>query len=85
MRDDWHAAAGPILAATFAAVGGVRGVCPLPGDRLSREGFNLEIALVTPCGQAGCCIYRPLPVAASEADGDGHPFIGSGQRSGKAA
>ena len=85
MRDDWHAAAGPVLAATFAAVGGVQGVRPLPGDRLGRKGFDLEIALVSPCGQAGRCIYRSLPVAASEADGDGYPFIGSGHRSGKAA
>lgn len=85
MRDDWHAASGPVLAATFAAVGGVQGVRPLPGDRLGREGFNLEIALVSTRGQASRCIYRPLPVAASEADGDGYPFVGPGHRSGKAA
>ncbi|WP_151208944.1 hypothetical protein [Bordetella petrii] len=57
----------------------------LSGDRLSRKGFDLEIAFVPACGQAGRFVDRPLTVSAAEADGDGYPLVGSGQRSGKAA
>ncbi len=85
LGDDGYAAAGSVLTTTFAAVGGVQGMGLLSGDRLSRKGFDLEVAFVPACGQAGRFVDRPLPVSAAEADGDGYPLVGSGQRSGKAA